>query len=72
MAYHESPQGRGEPQEDEALFVPFRVVPQQCTIAEEDSPSLFERNAVLPLVLGILALIPLESQLGNVQSITTL
>ncbi len=62
MAGHEQPKRAAQAQQNEALFVyrMIRVVDQSCTLIEEGRLGFFERDTVLFLVGGGLALIPLE------------
>ena len=64
MTYHQRSQRAAEPEEDEPFFVP-RVVGvgnQLRVLIEKHRLRLLERNPVLPPVLRVLSVVPLETE----------
>ena len=67
MANDQYAQGSAEPDQDEALFADsLRVVvfQQNTPLVVEDGLRLIKGDTMLPLVLGILGIVPLELQHG--------
>jgi len=66
MANHESSQSRAESQENEPILGALvRIINEDGSIVEKDRLSLLERNAMLSLIRGALAGIPLKVEVGH-------
>ena len=65
MADDQHAQGRTQPEQQEPLLVLFirvLVLDQDRPVVVEDRLRFLERDPVLPLVLGVLRLVPLEAE----------
>ncbi len=67
MADHEGSERSTQSEQQEPVFVPraIRVGDQDCAVIVENAPCLLERDALLVLIGGILALVPLKSQIAH-------
>jgi len=67
MAYHQGSKGATQTKQDESFFVlgVVGIAYQKRLLVEEHRPRFLERNPMLPSVLRLLIVVPLEAKHGH-------